>query len=232
MAPRPKTLLSWSSGKDSAWALHVMRQRADVELVGLVTTVNEVHDRVAMHAVRRVLLEAQAEAAGLPLWIVPIPSPCSNEQYDAAMARLLDRARGEEVTQMAFGDLFLTDVRAYRESRLAGTGVDALFPLWELPTAELAHTMVREGVVAHLTCVDPRRLPGALAGRTYDAGLLRELPEGVDPCGENGEFHTFVSAGPMLSRALPVAVGPTVERDGFVFCDVTLPDAGRAETGR
>ncbi len=224
---RPKALLSWSSGKDSAWALHVLRQRGDVELVGLVTTVNHVHDRVAMHAVRRTLLEAQAESAGLPLWIVPIPSPCSNEQYEAAMKQLLERARGAGVTQMAFGDLYLEDIRAYRESRLAGTGVEPLFPLWQLPTEELAQTMVRAGVVAHATCVDPRHLPASFAGRAFDETFLRDLPGGVDPCGENGEFHTFVSAGPMLARSLAVTVGPTLERDGFVFCDVDLSAVDR-----
>lgn len=227
---RPKTLLSWSSGKDCAWALHVLRQRGDVELVGLVTTVNQVHDRVAMHAVRRTLLEAQAEAAELPLWLVPIPSPCSNEEYEAAMRQLLARARDAGVTQMAFGDLFLEDVRAYRESRLAGTGVEPLFPLWQIPTEELAHTMVRAGGVAHTTCVDPRRLPASFAGRAFDAAFLQDLPNDVDPCGENGEFHTFVSAGPMLARPLAVTVGPTVERDGFVFCDVDVSAVSRGES--
>jgi uncharacterized protein (TIGR00290 family) len=217
---RAKALLSWSSGKDSAWSLHVLRQRGEVDVVGLVTTVNRVHDRVAMHAVRRRLLEAQAAAAGLPLWVVEIPSPCSNAEYDAAMMTLVERARREGIEAMAFGDLFLRDIRTYRESRLAGTGMKPLFPLWDLPTVELAREMLGAGVRAHLTCVDPRRLPAALAGRLWDEHLLRELPVGVDPCGENGEFHTFVSAGPMFSRRLAVELGEVVERDGFVFADL------------
>lgn len=219
---KPRTLLSWSSGKDSAWALHVLRQRGEVDVVGLVTTLNETHDRVAMHAVRRELLEAQARAAGLPLWIVQIPFPCSNEQYEAAMATLVERARGDGVTHMAFGDLFLEDVRAYRESRLASSGIEPLFPLWGLPTGELARDMVRAGLVAHLTCVDPQKLPTAFVGRTFDERLLAELPASVDPCGENGEFHSFVSRGPMLDRPLAVECGETVERDGFAFCDLIL----------
>lgn len=225
---RPRTLLSWSSGKDSAWALHALRTEGRVDVVGLVTTVNETYERVAMHAVRQTLLEAQAEAVGLPLWIVPIPSPCSNEQYEAAMGEVVRRARNEGVECMAFGDLFLADIRAYRESRLAGTGIEPLFPIWQKPTRELAQAMLRAGVVAHLTCVDPRQLPASFAGRQWTPELLEELPAGVDPCGENGEFHTFVSAGPMLRWPLDVRVGETVERDGFVFSDVRLaspPDA-------
>jgi uncharacterized protein (TIGR00290 family) len=224
---RPKALLSWSSGKDSAWALHVLRERAEVEVVGLVTTINETHDRVAMHAVRRTLLEAQASAAGLPLWPVTIPSPCDNEQYDAAMTALVDRARAAGVEQMAFGDLFLEDIRAYRESRLRGTGIEPLFPLWQTSTGELARSMLRQGVVAHLTCVDPKRLEPRFAGRQFSDEFLQELPEGVDPCGENGEFHTFVSAGPMLGRVIDIEVGPVVERDGFVFCDVRPKERGQ-----
>lgn len=222
---RPRILLSWSSGKDCAWALHVLRAEARVDVVGLVTTVNQAYERVAMHAVRQTLLEAQAEAVGLPLWIVPIPSPCSNEEYEAAMGDLVRRARGEGITAMAFGDLYLEDIRAYRESRLAGTGVEPLFPLWQQPTVELAHTMLRSGLVAHLTCVDPRHLPASFAGRAFSTELLDELPAGVDPCGEKGEFHTFVSAGPMFRHPLSVQVGPTVERDGFVFCDLQQREA-------
>lgn len=217
---RPRALLSWSSGKDSAWALHVLRAEDRVDVVGLVTTVNQAYERVAMHAVRQALLEAQAEAVGLPLWIVPIPSPCSNEEYEAAMGDLVRRARAEGITTMAFGDLYLEDIRAYRESRLAGTGIEPLFPLWQQPTDELAPTMLRAGLVAHLTCVDPRHLPASFAGRAFSTELLDELPAGVDPCGEKGEFHTFVSAGPMFRSPLSIRVGPTVERDGFVFCDL------------
>jgi uncharacterized protein (TIGR00290 family) len=220
---RPRTLLSWSSGKDSAWALHLMRQRGEVEVVGLLTTINEVHDRVAMHAVRTELLRAQAGAAGLPLWPVAIPSPCSNAEYEAAMAAAIARARGDGVTRIAFGDLFLADIRAYREDRLRGSGVDPLFPLWDLPTGALAREMVAAGLRARLTCVDPRKLAREFAGRDFDAALLAELPPEVDPCGEHGEFHTFAYAGPMFARPVAVRGGEVVERDGFVFADL-LPD--------
>ena len=220
---RPKALLSWSSGKDSAWALHVLRSEGRVDVVGLVTTVNQVYERVAMHAVRQALLEAQAAAVGLPLWIVPIPSPCSNEEYEAAMGDLVQRARAAGITAMAFGDLFLADIRAYREARLAGTGVEPLFPLWQKPTAALARAMLRGGLRAQLCCVDTTQLDGRFAGRAFDNALLRELPPGVDPCGENGEFHTCVSAGPMFERPLELARGKDVLREGrFLYTDLRL----------
>jgi uncharacterized protein (TIGR00290 family) len=222
VAQRPRALLSWSSGKDSAWTLHVLRQRGEVEVVGLVTTVNQVHERVAMHAVRRTLLAAQAEAAGLPLWEIAIPSPCSNAEYEAAMRGVIERAVAAGVEVMAFGDLFLEDIRRYREEQLEGTGIRPIFPLWLLPTADLATDMLKAGVRAHVTCVDPGKLPRDLCGRDWDARFLAALPAGADPCGENGEFHTFVSAGPMLARALPVRTGEVVERDGFVFADLML----------
>jgi len=217
---KPKALVSWSSGKDSGWALHVLRQLGEYDVVGLLTTINEAFDRVAMHAVRVRLLELQAQAAGLPLWPVPIPSPCSNAQYEAVMAGVIARARAEGISAMAFGDLFLADIRAYRERQLAGTGVKPLFPLWLRPTAALAHEMIAAGVRARLTCVDPQQLAAAFAGRSFDADLLRELPPTVDPCGENGEFHTFLCAGPMLRSDISVRVGNTITRDGFVFVDV------------
>ncbi len=217
---RPRTLLSWSSGKDSAWTLEVLRRQGDFEVVGLVTTLNEAHDRVAMHAVRRRLLEAQAEAAELPLWVIPIPDGCSNEEYEARMRAMVQRAQREGISHMAFGDVFLEDIRAYREANLAGTGIQPVFPLWKQPTTELARTMIDAGVVAHLTCIDPRKLPRELAGRRFDHALLSELPDGIDPCGENGEFHSFVSAGPMLKHPIDVRVGEVVERGGFVFADV------------
>jgi uncharacterized protein (TIGR00290 family) len=225
---KPKALLSWSSGKDSAWTLHVLRQQNQYDVVGLVTTINESADRVAMHAVRTSLLAAQAEAAGLPLWAVPIPSPCSNEQYEAAMQRVIERARAEGVGVFAFGDLFLADIRAYRERQLEGTGLTAVFPLWLRPTGELAREMVSAGLSAHLTCVDPKKLPVSFAGRAFDAALLRDLPSGVDPCGENGEFHTFACAGPMFRRELGVRVGQVVERDGFVFADLSPIESASA----
>ena len=217
---RPRALLSWSSGKDSAWALHVLRAAGEVEVVGLLSTVNAEHDRVAMHAVRRVLVEAQARAVGLPLRIVPLPSPCSNAEYEAAIGVALAEARDDGVDTVAFGDLFLADIRRYREQQLAQTGVRPLFPLWQLPTAALARTMLDAGVRAHVTCVDPKQVPGSLAGRVWDASFLADLPAGADPCGENGEFHTFVSAGPMFATPLAVRAGRVVERDGFVFADL------------
>jgi len=218
---RRRTLLSWSSGKDSAWALHVLRSRGDVEVVGLATTLNQAAGRVAMHAVREALLERQAAAAALPLWKVPLPWPCSNEQYEAAMGELLERARGEGIEAVAFGDLHLADVRAYRERQLAGTGLEPLFPIWGLPTDRLAREMVAAGLRAVVTCVDPRQLDPAFAGRVFDAAFLDDLPAGVDPCGERGEFHTFCVSGPSFCEEIPVTPGPTVERDGFVYADLT-----------
>lgn len=224
MAP-PRALLSWSSGKDSAWTLHALRTGGAVDVVGLLTTLNEAFDRVAMHAVRRALLEAQARAAGLPLLVVPLPWPCSNKAYEAAMDRALGEARELlDVTHVAFGDLYLEDVRAYRERKLAGTGLTPLFPLWGQSTRELARRMIEGGLQAVLTCVDPRRLPASFAGRRFDASLLADLPPDVDPCGEAGEFHTFVYSGPMFSAPIASVVGEVVERDGFVFADVHPPE--------
>lgn len=219
-----KALLSWSSGKDSAWALHVLRAQQDVEVVGLLTTVNLAFNRVAMHAVRQELLRAQADAAGLPLYEVGIPWPCSNEQYEAAMASAVADAKARGITVMAFGDLFLEDIRAYREQKLQGTGMRPLFPLWGRPTAELAQEMVNGGLRARLTCIDPKHLPREFAGRTFDAGLLADLPGAVDPCGERGEFHSFAYAGPMFKAPIAITPGEVVERDGFVFADFTLQE--------
>jgi len=224
MARTRRALLSWSSGKDSAWALHRLGADPTVELVGLVTTVNEAAGRVAMHAVREALLERQAAAVGLPLRRVPLPSPCSNADYEAAMTRLVDGAVADGVEVMAFGDLFLEDIRAYREQQLAGTGLEPRFPIWGLETRALAREMVAAGLRAHVTCVDPRQLAPTFAGRTFDADFLDALPEAVDPCGENGEFHTFAWAGPMFASPLAVEPGPVVERDGFHFADL-LPAA-------
>jgi uncharacterized protein (TIGR00290 family) len=219
-----KVLLAWSSGKDSAWALHVLRGTEGVQVVGLLTTVNETYDRVAMHAVRRTLLEAQADAVGLPVHVVPIPSPCPNEVYEAAMERALAAARDAGVEAVAFGDLFLEDVRRYREERMAGTGLVPLFPLWGLPTAKLAEEMIAGGQRATLTCVDPRALDASFAGRAFDSALLRDLPATVDPCGERGEFHSFAWDGPAFRKPVPVRSGEVVARDGFVFADL-LPGA-------
>jgi uncharacterized protein (TIGR00290 family) len=219
-----RTLLSWSTGKDSAWSLHVLRQRPDVEVVGLFTTVNAAFDRVAMHAVRRKLLEAQAEAAGLPLHVIEIPWPCPNEAYEAALGAFVAAQKAQGIAAMAFGDLFLEDIRAYREAKLEGSGIAPLFPLWGRETGALAREMIAGGLQARLTCVDPKKLPARFAGRSFDAALLADLPEGVDPCGENGEFHTCVFAGPMFAHAIDVRLGAVQERDGFVFADL-LPAA-------
>jgi uncharacterized protein (TIGR00290 family) len=221
MSKLPKALLCWSSGKDSAWTLHVLRQRGEVEVVGLLTTINTAYERVAMHAVRVALLEAQADAVGLPLWQVPIPSPCSNQEYEAAMGKAIQRALDAGITAMAFGDLFLEDVRRYREQQLAGTGLTPIFPIWGLPTDTLARDMVAAGLRARLTCVDPKQLPASFAGREFDAALLADFPPEVDPCGERGEFHTFAYAGPMFRRPVPIQTGDIVARDGFVFADLS-----------
>ena len=230
MNMKKKILLAWSSGKDSAWALHVLRQQNQYEIAGLMTTLNAAFDRVAMHSTRRVLVELQAEAAGLPLIVAPIPWPCSNAEYEAAMKRVCDHALEDGITAIAFGDLFLTDVRAYRERQLKDTGLEPLFPIWGLPTRELAQEMISAGLRAKLVCVDPRQLASDFVGRDFDETLLRDLPAGADPCGENGEFHSFVYAGPMFSGKMsngktfsgeiPIVIGEKVERDGFWFCDV------------
>ena len=221
-----RVLLSWSSGKDSAWTLHRLRDEPGVELVGLLTTFNAAADRVAMHAVRRELVAAQAAAAALPLWEVELPWPCANEDYERLMAAACARARAQGVTHVAFGDLYLPDVRAYRERQMAGTGLEPLFPLWAAPeaTPALARRMLAAGLRATLTCVDTRQLAADFAGRDFDEALLAELPAAVDPCGERGEFHTFCWAGPMFERPIAVRAGPIVERDGFRFADL-LPAA-------
>ena len=224
MTTRPRVLLSWSSGKDSAWALHVLQRSGDVDVVGLLTTFNEEADRVAMHAVRRRLAEAQALATGLPLWSVPLPFPCSNEDYEKRMGQAIDRARQEGIDQMAFGDLFLEDVRDYRLQLLASTGIEPIFPIWcsAEETPQLARQMLAEGFQATLTCVDPKALDPSFVGREFDARLLDDLPSTVDPCGERGEFHTFCHRGPIFDADIPVQTGTRVHRDGFEFCDLTL----------
>ncbi len=220
MPSRPKAWLSWSSGKDSAWALEVLRRQGDFEVVALLTTVNRKYDRVAMHAVRETLLRQQAESAGLPLVTVPIPYPCPNEAYETAMAAAIERAKAEGVRHVAFGDLFLEDIRRYREEKMAACDMTPLFPVWGLDTRALAREMISNGVRALLTCVNPKKLSGSFAGREFDVELLAQLPPGVDPCGENGEFHSFVYAGPMFHKPICIKKGEIVERDGFVFADV------------
>ncbi len=213
-------MLAWSSGKDSAWSLYELRQDPAIQVVGLLTTLNEQFDRVAMHAVRHELLKRQAEAAGLPLMTVGLPWPCSNEEYERRMAQACERMKAEGVEAIAFGDLYLEDVRAYREKQLAGTGLSPLFPLWKQPTDELARAMIAGGQRARLTSVDPKQLPREFAGREFDLALLADLPAGVDPCGENGEFHSFVYESPAFSAPIAVRSGEVVERDGFIFADV------------
>jgi uncharacterized protein (TIGR00290 family) len=217
-----RVLLSWSSGKDSAWTLHLLRQEPDVQVVGMLTTFNETADRVAMHAVRRTLVEAQASATGLPLWPVSLPWPCSNDVYEQRMRTIVDRAWNNSITHIAYGDLFLEDIRDYRIRQLSGTGIEPLFPLWMTPaeTPSLARRMLNAGLRAVLTCVDPKQLAKSFAGKQYDATLLAELPPGVDPCGERGEFHTFCLGGPMFAFEIPIQIGATVCRDGFCFTDL------------
>ena len=218
--PHHRAWMSWSSGKDSTFALDAVRQDGSVDVVGLLVTMNGQADRVAMHAVRRELVEAQADSLGLPLHMIELPWPCPNGTYEARMAAAMEQARQDGVDRIIFGDLFLDDVRAYREQALAGSGVEPLFPLWGRPTAQLAAEMVGAGVHALLTCVDPAQLPAEFIGRIFDAELLAEFPPTVDPCGERGEFHTFVWDGPGFRSPVPVEVGESVQHDGFVFCDV------------
>ena len=213
-------LLSWSSGKDCTWSLHLLRQRTDVEVVALLTTFNGAANRVAMHAVRRELVEAQAERTGLALWTVDLPWPCSNADYEARMRTVCERAVAEKITAVAFGDLFLEDVRAYRVQQMRGTGLELLFPAWGLPTGSLAREMIATGLKAKITCVDPSKLAASHAGRDFDADFVAGLPAEVDPCGENGEFHSFAYDAPVFSRPIPVRSGEVLQRDGFVFADV------------
>jgi uncharacterized protein (TIGR00290 family) len=219
---RPKALIAWSSGKDSAWALHEARRDGAFEIVGALTTVTETFGRVSMHGVREELLAVQLAAAGLAPVRVPIPYPCPNDIYEGRMAAALAQAKAVQVTHVIFGDLFLEDVRRYREDKLAGTGITPVFPLWGRPTAALAREMIGAGVKARLTCVDLKQLPAALAGRCFDRTLLADLPIAADPCGEKGEFHTFVAAGPMLNFRVDIRVGETKESDGFAFTDLVL----------
>jgi uncharacterized protein (TIGR00290 family) len=219
-----KTLVSWSSGKDSAWMVHTLRQRGDIEIGALLTTINEPAQRVAMHAVRVEVLQAQAASLGFPLWMVPIPSPCTNEVYEAKMRETVARAVAEGFTHAAFGDLFLEDIRKYREERLAGSGLTPLFPLFgtDADTPALARTMVAAGLRARITCLNPTVMDRKFAGREFDTALLDELPSSIDPCAERGEFHTCSYDGPMFNHPVPVETGVTVERDGYVFTDLTI----------
>lgn len=215
-----KVLVSWSGGKDSAWMLHLLRKQPEIQVAGLLTTVNAAHDRVSIHGTRRALLDAQAASLNLPLWPVMLPNPCSNQDYEEAMRKVISRAKSEGIESIAFGDLFLEDVRVYRTSRLSGTGIAPLFPLWQKPTHTLGRQMISEGLRAKVVTVDPRLLSPSFAGREYDLDLLAELPATVDPCGENGEFHTYVYSGPMFSSPIPLTLGETVEKEGFIYKDL------------
>lgn len=217
---RPRALVAWSSGKDSAYALHVARQGGAIDVVGLLTTITDGYARVSMHGVRESILRAQADRVGLPLTTVRIPATCANEVYERAIAAALAEARAAGVSHVVFGDLFLADLRAWRTARLAEVGMEAVFPLWQRDTAALAREMIAAGIEAQIVCLDPRHLDRSLAGRRLDTALLDALPPGVDPCGENGEFHTVVTAGPMFAAPIPTRLGEIVERDGFVFADV------------
>jgi uncharacterized protein (TIGR00290 family) len=224
MTVRPKALISWSSGKDSAFALHEVRRAGEYEVVGALTTVTEDFGRVSIHGVREEVLHAQLAAARLPATVVPIPYPCPNDIYEARMGEAVARAKAVGVTHMIFGDLFLADIRKYREEKLRGTGITPVFPLWLRPTPQLARDMIASGLHTYIATVDMKKMPAWFAGRRFDAQLLADLPEGVDPCGENGEFHTCVVGGPMFSHALPVVTGERVERDGYAYCDLRLSD--------
>ena len=218
--PAPKAFVSWSSGKDSAYAVHIARREGVAEIVGALTTVNELYDRVAMHGVRHALLDKQIAALGLPAIKVPLPSPCPNEVYEDRMENACAAIQAKGIKHIVFGDLFLEDIRRYREEKLGPTGMRPLFPLWKRDTAKLAREMIASGMIAHIVCLDPRKLDRKFAGRRFDRSLLGELPGDIDPCGENGEFHTVVTAGPMFQAPISVTIGETVERDGFVFTDV------------
>ena len=219
---RPKALISWSSGKDSAFSLHEIRRAGQYDVVGALTTVTETFDRVSIHGVRREILLAQLDAVGLPPCIVPIPYPCPNAIYEARMGDAVARAVQDGISHIIFGDLFLADIRAYREQKLKGTGITPVFPLWDRPTLPLAQAMIASGLEAYLATVDLKKLPAEFAGRKFDAELLADLPDGIDPCGENGEFHTCVVAGPIFSQRIPVTVGERVERDGYGYCDLVM----------
>ena len=234
MTVRPKALISWSSGKDSAFSLHEVRRSGEFEVVGALTTMSEKFGRVSVHGVREEVLHAQLAAARLPATVVPIPYPCPNEIYEARMGEAVAKARDAGITHMIFGDLFLEDIRKYREETLRGTGITPVFPLWLRPTPQLARDMIASGLETWIATVDLKKMPASFAGRKFDAQLLADLPDGVDPCGENGEFHTCVVGGPMFSHTLAVATGERVERDGYAYCDLTLSGdraTGRAQAG-
>ncbi len=217
-----KVLLSWSSGKDSAWALYILQQMQEIELVGLFSTYNQEFNRIAMHSTRLELVKMQAKNTGLPIDLIPIPFPCSNEDYERIMGDFIEGVKEKGITHIAFGDLFLEDIRQYRIDKLAGTGIEPIFPIWGIPTHELSSKMLASGLRAQITCIDPKQIPEEFAGLEYNLDYIERLPESVDPCGENGEFHSFAFAGPMFKEPIPIEVGETITRDGFIFTDVML----------
>jgi len=219
-----KTMLAWSSGKDSAWALHMLRQNPEFELVGLFSTVNEAFNRVAMHAVRLELLMKQAQNAGLSMDVINIPYPCTNQEYEDRMKAFIEKAKEKKIECIAFGDLFLEDVRKYREEKLAGAGITPIFPLWGIPTRTLSQDMIDAGLKAVITSIDPKLIPEEFIGKQYNESFLQQITDTVDPCGENGEFHTFAFAGPMFNEPISITVGEIVHRDGFVFADIISND--------
>jgi len=219
-----KVLLSWSSGKDSAWALYTLQQMQDIELVGLFSTYNQEFDRIAMHSTKLELVKMQAKNTDLPIDLIPIPFPCSNEEYEKIMGDFIEGVKERGIEQIAFGDLFLEDIRQYRIDKLAGTGIEPIFPVWGIPTDELSRKMVASGLRAQLTCIDPKQIPEEFARCEYNLDFIESLPEGVDPCGENGEFHSFAFAGPMFKEPIAIEVGETITRDGFIFTDVVLKE--------
>lgn len=221
---KPKAWIAWSSGKDSAWALHMTRLLGEVEIIGLMTTITDTYNRVSMHGVHRKLLQAQAKALGLPLHEVNIPAPCSNEEYETHMTEALNIAANQGVKRIVFGDLFLGDVRVYREKNLSKTDIRGYFPLWLSDTSQLAQKMIQSGLKANVVCLDPNKVSPSLAGHPFDQAFLNALPQTVDPCGEHGEFHSFAWDGPMFQHAVPVQTGESVEREGFVFTDLSLAE--------
>src|SRR5687767_4700528 len=224
-------VVSWSGGKDSAVALHTLLMDPTVDVRGLLTTVTDEYDRVSMHGVRVELIEEQAASLGLPLFVSRIPPACTNEWYEAITSSALLRLRRDGIQAVGFGDLFLGDVRAYRERLVHDVGLRTLFPLWGRPTSALAREFIVAGFRAVLACVDPRQLDVSLCGSEYDDTLIAALPSGADPCGERGEFHTFVYDGPMFAWAIASQRGDVVHRDGFTFCDLLPRDAARASSG-
>ncbi|MDH5611018.1 MAG: adenine nucleotide alpha hydrolase [Gammaproteobacteria bacterium] len=222
---RQKTMMSWSSGKDSAWALYQLQNNPEIDLVGLFCTINKEFNRVTMHGVRVELLQKQADNIGLPLEIIEIPYPCSNIEYEQIMGEFVEKAKKMHIENFAFGDLFLEEVRNYREEKLKNSGIKAIFPIWGIPTDELSRKMITNGLRTIITCINPKQTPDKFIGKEFDDNFLASLPETIDPCGENGEFHSFVFDGPMFKEKINIVLGDIVQRDDFVFADILLENS-------